>query len=143
MRGRRTTVQPARRAATPPTAAGPPRARVQRTRRPPLRFRRSSPTTEDTEYFDIGNVASGSEDDGDGDGDATGAPIAAQSQPQPAIQHDHNHDRDRTCNSATSTTRTDPLATGGSGNQTAPKSSADVHFFFRKTNENSICEICE
>jgi hypothetical protein len=143
MRGRRTTVQPAHRAAAPPTTAAPPRARAQRTRRRPLRFRRSSPTVEDSEYHDIHAVTSGPEDDGDSEGDATGAPIAQHSQPQPDIQHDHTHDHDRACNTATSTTRTDPLATGGSGDQTAPKSSADVHFFFRKTKQCSICVICE
>jgi hypothetical protein len=143
MGGRRTAVQPARRAAAPPTVAAPPRARVQRTRRPPLRFRGSSPTVEDSEYIDIDNVTSGPEDDGDDEGGATGAPIAQQSQPQPDTQHDHGHDQGRACNTATSTMRTDPLATCGSGDQTAPKSSADVHFFFRKTKQGSICEICE
>jgi hypothetical protein len=115
-----------------PVAAAPTAAAVnanilrnpRRNRQLPTRFRQDD--GDGGEFFDLENVSEDEEDD----------TVSPAPEVRPAAVHSPFQ-------TAMSTTMTDPLATGGRAKP--PKSSADVHFFFRQdpTTHSNICKACE
>ncbi|KAG2054570.1 hypothetical protein BDR06DRAFT_971540 [Suillus hirtellus] len=100
------------------TAAAPTAAAL------PIRFRQDD--GDEGEFFDLENVLEDEDDD-----------VVS---PAPEVRPAAGHSPFQT---AMSTTLTDPLATGGQAKP--PKSSTDVHFFFRQdpTTHSNICKACE
>ncbi|KAG2061134.1 hypothetical protein BDR06DRAFT_966908 [Suillus hirtellus] len=90
----------------------------------PIRFQQDD--GDEGEFFDLENVLEDEDDD-----------VVS---PAPKVRPAAGHSPFQT---AMSTTLTDPLATGGQAKP--PKSSADVHFFFRQdpTTHSNICKACE
>lgn len=90
----------------------------------PIRFRQDD--GDEGEFFNLENVSEDEEDD----------VVSPALEVRPAAGHS-------LFQTATSTTITDPLATGGQAKP--PKSSANVHFFFRQdpTTHSNICKACE
>ncbi|KAG1779095.1 hypothetical protein EV702DRAFT_1044051 [Suillus placidus] len=95
----------------------------------PVRFRDngSSPAADEGESFHLENISGDEEDEVANPPALTVTPAAGPSPLQTAMN----------------TARTDPLATGGRAKP--PRSSADVHFFFRQdpVTQSRICIACE
>lgn len=101
-----------------------------RRRQLPVRFRDNgtgSPAADEGESFHLENISGDEEDEVANPPALTVTPAAVPSPLQTAMN----------------TARTDPLATGGRAKP--PKSSADVHFFFRQDSvtHSRICIACE
>jgi len=133
------TISPA--PVTPTAAPGPTAAAAnanilhnpQRHRQLPARFRNND--ADEGESFHLENISGGEGDKID-------------NSPAPAVRPAAGHSPLQTaCHSpmqtAMNTATTDPLATGGRAK--APKTSADIHFFFRQdpTTLSNICKACE
>ena len=97
----------------------------QRHRQRPVRFRENA--ADEGEFFHLENVSGDEEDE-------------VVNPPAPAVGPAAGHSPLQT---AMSTILTDPLATGG--RVKLPKSSANVHFFFRQDpiTLSNICKACE